>query len=302
MSTAYTQAEGQLLTVLDWVRWGASKLSASSAFYGHGTDNAWDEALALVMQSLEQDYQWADKILPARLVDDERHLLANRFKMRIEDRIPLPYLTHQAWFCGLPFYVDERVLIPRSPIGELIENQFCPWIDVSRVNKVLDLCTGSACIAIACAYHLPECQVDASDISKDALQVAEKNLERHQLSNQLRLIESDLFAAIPQQKYDVIVSNPPYVDQQDMRELPKEYQYEPRLALEAGSDGLDLVENILNNAKHYLSEHGILIVEVGNSQQALINRYPDVPFSWLEFVHGGEGVFLLTQSQLQEFF
>ncbi len=228
--------------------------------------------------------------------------MARQLARRIIERVPVPYLTNKAYFCGLPFYVDERVLIPRSPIAELIEQQFSPWISNDKVSRVLDLCTGSGCIAIACCYAFPNATVCGVDISDAALEVAEINRETHGLHEQLTLIKSDVFTAVPRASYDIIVSNPPYVGFEEMKTLPKEYHHEPSVALEAPKNGLEIVEKIMIDAHHYLSEHGILVVEVGNSADALIEEYDDLAFTWLDFERGGEGVFLLTRNQLVDYF
>jgi ribosomal protein L3 glutamine methyltransferase len=241
-------------------------------------------------------------LLQALLTNDEKERLCQQLERRIISRVPVPYLTHQAYFCDLTFYVDERVLIPRSPIAELIQQQFAPWVDAESVTRVLDLCTGSGCIAIACCYAFPEALVDAVDISKEALEVAEINRQRHELQDVLTLIESDCFAEVPLTTYDIIVSNPPYVSGDEMQTLPDEYSHEPRLALEATNHGLAIVENILFTAHRYLSPEGILIVEVGNSEEALMEAYPEVPFTWLDFEKGGHGVFLLTHQQIKDYF
>ncbi len=291
----------ELTTVLDWVRWAASEFNRQKLFFGHGTDNAWDEALALVLHVLQLSHEVPAEIFQAHLTTDERNQLFDLIQKRIFSRLPLPYLTHSARFADLEFYVNEHVLIPRSPIAELIQKNFTPWVEPDEVSRILDLCTGSGCIAIACAMYFPESVVDAVDISKQALEVAEKNVAQFNLEQQVCLIESDLYNAVPVQQYDVIVSNPPYVSQDEFAQLPTEYSHEPSLALVAEEDGLSIVNRILKGAANYLSDNGILVVEVGNSEQALIERYPDVDFVWLEFERGGSGVFLLTKQQLVQY-
>jgi len=239
-------------------------------------------------------------ILDANLLTEEREKLFSLISTRVKLRLPVPYLTHEAWFGELPFYVDERVLIPRSPIAELIENQFQPWVNADEVHEILDLCTGSGCIAILCAKYFPQAQVDAVDISDQALAVAKINTLRHKVEEQVHLIESDLFAKLPQKKYQVIVSNPPYVSTEEMQALPQEYLHEPKLGLEAGKLGLDCVIKILQQASDYLDAHGILVVEVGNSEINLQEHFPGVPFTWLEFERSDGGVFLLTADQLRK--
>lgn len=294
--TAYTD----LHTIRDFIRYATSSFNAAQLYYGHGTDNAWDEAVALVFHTLNLPHSTPVTVLDARLTQEEKNQLINLIQMRIEKRIPVPYLTHEAWFGELPFYVDERVLIPRSPIAELIENEFKPWVDPERVESILDLCTGSGCIAIACAKAFPEATVDASDISKDALAVAKINVLRHNVEEHVNLIESNLFDQIPAKQYDIIVSNPPYVSTQEMFELPQEYRHEPELGLVSGDEGTDAAIRILQQAKNYLKPEGILVVEVGNSEYALAERFPEIPFTWLEFERGGGGVFMLTREQLEE--
>lgn len=291
----------ELINIRDFLRYAVTQFNAAGLFFGHGTDNAWDEAVALVLHSLHLPLDINPDILAAHLTQAEREKILNLIDERTQKRIPLAYLTHEAWFSQLPFYVDERVLIPRSPIAELIEKQFSPWIDPDAVHSILDLCTGSGCIAITAALHFPDAHVVASDISADALAVAKINVLRHDVADQVELHESDLFNAIPKQTFDVIVTNPPYVDAEEMAELPTEYHHEPRLGLAAGVDGLDIAERILKEAGQWLSPHGILIVEVGNSEFALADAYPNIPFTWVEFERGGGGVFILTAEQVKQF-
>ncbi len=292
----------ELLTLRDFVRYAVSCFQEAGLYYGHGTDNAWDEASFLIWHTLHLPYQLNAEVLDARLLQREKEALLKLIQKRVKERLPLAYLTHEAWFAGLPFYVDERVLVPRSPIAELIENHFQPWLDGDKVNHILDLCTGSGCIAIACAKAFPDAEIDATDISPEALAVAKMNLLRHHVEGQVSLHEGDLFNALKHKKYDLIISNPPYVSAQEMVELPSEYRHEPPLGLAAGPHGLDMALNILNNAAHYLHAEGILIVEVGNSEEALAEKFPKVPFTWLEFQRGGGGVFMLTAEQLKQYF
>lgn len=290
-----------LLTIKDYIRWGASRFAEAELSFTHGMASPLDEAAYLVLHTLHLPVDTPDLYFDSRLTGSERAAVADIIRQRVETRRPAAYLTHEGWFCNLPFYVDERVLIPRSPIAETIEKQFAPWIDPHETHHILDLCTGSGCIGIACAYAFPHAQVDLSDISEDALAVAQINIERHQLGGQAQAIQSDLFAHLQGRRYDIIVSNPPYVDAQDMAALTPEFLHEPaQLALASGADGLDHVHRILKGAAEHLTHHGILVVEVGNSQYALQAAYPDVLFHWLEFERGGDGVFLLTADQVRE--
>lgn len=300
MTTNYEAACAPFETILDFLRYGISEASRHDLYYGHGTDNVLDDMTALVLGSLHLPYDSDYRLLSARLSAEEKVMLAQLLERRIHDRVPVPYLTGTALFCGLDFYVDERVLIPRSPVAELINQQFSPWIDPDRVERVLDLCTGSGCIAIACSYAFPDAQIDAVDLSPDALDVADINRARHGLDDDdIRLIESDCFDKVPDVRYQIIVSNPPYVGDEEMDSLPDEYRHEPDMALRTGHNGLAIVEKILAVAHNYLSDDGILVVEVGNSEEALVEAYPDLPFTWLEFEQGGHGVFLLTCAQLK---
>ncbi|RUO79532.1 50S ribosomal protein L3 N(5)-glutamine methyltransferase [Pseudidiomarina taiwanensis] len=287
----------QLSTIRDWLRWSVSSLQRCEVYFGHGTDNAVSESQALLSAALHLDFAQLEQFADAQLSEPERQQIYTWVVERIETRRPAAYITGEAWFAELPFVVDERVLVPRSPIAELIEQEFSPWLQ-HQPMRILDLCTGSGCIAIACAYAFPEAEVDALDLSADALAVAEINIANHGLEQRVIPIQSDLFQAIPGQVYDLIVTNPPYVDAADMASLPEEFQHEPELGLAAGEDGLDLVRTILREAPQHLSENGILICEVGNSMLALAATYPHVPFVWLEFERGGDGVFLLTREQL----
>jgi len=287
-----------LTTLHDAIEWGANAFEEANLHFGHGTDNAWDEAVYLALYSLGLPYDSPREVGDRILTSGEKNQLLALYQRRIAEKKPAPYLTHEANFGGMTFYVDERVLIPRSPMAESIHKQFMPWFSPDKIKNILDLCTGSGCIAVLCAAIFPDAKVMATDISQDALDVATINIEKYHLENRIKLIQSNLFDHIPVQKFDVIISNPPYVDKEDMEDLPSEYLHEPDLALKAGNDGLDLVKIILKHAKEYLSDDGILIVEVGNSANELIKQFPDLPFMWLEFEHGEGEVFLLHKKDL----
>ncbi|ADJ29673.1 50S ribosomal protein L3 N(5)-glutamine methyltransferase [Nitrosococcus watsonii] len=290
----------QLHTLRDFIRWGASRFNEAGLFFGHGTDNAIDEATALILHTLHlPPRDLPPELFGAHLTEVEKHKVLALLERRIRERIPVPYLTREAWFAGLSFYVDERVLIPRSPLAELIAQRFAPFVTLESVHTLLDLCTGSGCIAIATAHAFPEAQVDATDISEEALAVARMNIERHGLEAQVHAFSSSLFQKLGGRRYDLIVSNPPYVGQAELAALAREYHHEPRQALETEEEGLSIVLQILQQAPEHLNEKGILVVEVGHSEAALTERLPQVPFLWLEFERGGQGVFLLTREQLE---
>ena len=297
-SGSSAQRAGDPRTPRQWVLWIERKFRAARLCYGHGTDNPRDEAVFLVLRTLGLPFDCAPGVLDepvskacgARLVD-----LARR---RIRERKPVAYLVQEAWFAGLPFHVDERVLIPRSPIAELILDGFAPWLSGGRARRILDIGTGSGCIAIACAHVFPMASVDAVDVSPGALTVARKNVRDHRLQMRVRCLRSDIFSALAHRTYDIIVSNPPYVPARTWRKLPPEYAHEPRIALECGRDGFDVVRRLLAQAAGHLTRRGILVVEIGAGQRALMRAFPGLPFVWLDFERGGDGVFLLQRADL----
>ncbi|WP_171899476.1 50S ribosomal protein L3 N(5)-glutamine methyltransferase [Candidatus Marithrix sp. Canyon 246] len=290
----------ELHSIGDFIRWGASEFNKAELFFGHGTDNAIDDAAVLVLHTLNLANEKIPNILwHSRLTSSEKQDIYNILQRRINEAIPTAYLTNEAWFSNLRFYVDSRVLIPRSPIAELIEQGFEPWVEADQVNYMLDLCTGSGCIAIASAMLFPNAKIDAVDISADAVDVAKINIDAYGLNERVNAIQSDLFANLDGKVYDLIVCNPPYVDAEELAAMPNEYHHEPRLGLEAGDNGLLLVEQILRQAAQHLTANGVLIVEVGLSQKYLMEH--ELPFMWLDFERGGEGVFLLTAQQLIDY-
>lgn len=313
------EAAQHLETIRDFIRFGVTAMHNYEVHLGQGTEDFFAESSALVLQSLSLEWSADEQILDARLLPSEKQRILAVLERRINDRTPLGYLLNLSYFAGQPYYVDERVLIPRSPMAELIDNQFSPYFSngLSRAQggvnqlphndhpvepiRMLDLCTGSGCIAIALAFAFPDAIVDGVDISRDALEVAAINLEHHQKDDQVSFIESNLLDKIPpQRQYDLIISNPPYVDAEDMADLPNEFLHEPELALAAGRDGLDLVRHILAQAADYLTDNGLLVVEVGNSEWALRQAFPKVKFHWLHFTKGGTGVFALTAKECRQ--
>lgn len=296
-----------LTTIRDYLRWSISRMTQANVFFGHGTDSVLDEAVALVWHVAGLPFGIGESMYDAVLSLDERKRILELLQRRVIDRVPLPYLTGEAWFAGLAFLVDERVIVPRSPIAELIRNGFSPWYahdayDSAGTELILDLCAGSGCIGIACAHYLPDAFVDLVELSDDAIELARGNIARHSVEDRVRVIKSDLFSALqPKRQYSLIVSNPPYVDAPDMAMLPAEFHHEPRMSLESGDDGLDHARRILREAADFLAPRGLLVLEVGNSALALEQQFPEVPFTWVEFEHGGDGVLVLTAEELHKY-
>ncbi|WP_108124852.1 50S ribosomal protein L3 N(5)-glutamine methyltransferase [Saccharospirillum mangrovi] len=285
----------------DWVRFGASQMGRYDVFHGHGFESAWDESLFLCARALQLDWDIPAAALSARLLTAERQRLWSLLQQRCVQRVPTAYLLEEAWFCGEPFKVTPDVLIPRSPIAELIESGFEPWLE-QVPHRILDLCTGSGCIGIAAARMFPQAQVDLSDLSEAAVAIAVENVDAKDLGWQIDVYQGDLFDSLGDARYDLILSNPPYVDAEDIDSMPAEFHHEPRLGLAAGDDGLDLVHRILKESVDHLTDDGLLVCEVGNSAGALMDAYPELPFEWPEFSQGGLGVLILRASDLRAYF
>jgi ribosomal protein L3 glutamine methyltransferase len=289
----------ELETVRDWLRYAVSRFNAAGLFFGHGTTDAYDEAAYLLLHTLHLPLDRLEPFLDARLTHAEREEVLDIVARRVNERIPAAYLTREAWMGEHRFYVDERVLIPRSYIAELLRDGLSPWIpDPDRIETALDLCTGSGCLAILVAHHYPNADVDAADISSDALAVALRNVADHGLQGRVNLIRSDLLSNLTEKNYDLIVSNPPYVTAMAMEELPPEYRHEPQLALAGGDDGLDAVRTILARAAEFLNPEGLLVVEVGDNRDATEAAFPRLPFTWLSTPSSEASVFLLRREDL----
>lgn len=287
-------------TPTDFIDWAEQRFRKAGLFYGHGTDNPGDEAAFLVLGALNLPFSGGSAALKRPLPEETRARLEALVDRRISERRPVAYLIRRAWFAGIPFHVDERVLIPRSPIAELIEDRFRPWLKEARVRRILDIGTGCGCIAVACAMAFPDARVDAADVSPDALEVARGNVALHNLGNRVRCVASDLFTGLRGERYDLIVGNLPYLTSAACAAFPPEYQYEPRLGFEGGTDGLDLVRRLLRDAPAHLSNGGFLVAEVGAGWKRLAESHPATPFTWLDFERGGEGVFLLGRDDLPQ--
>ena len=298
-NSSFSDARTSLGTVRDCLRFAVSRFNEAKIFFGHGSDNAYDEAAYLILHTLHLPLDCLDPFLDATLTQTELYEVLNIIEKRVEKRTPAAYLTHEAWLGDLRFYVDERVIVPRSFIAELLRKQLAPWVDnPENVTRVLDLCTGSGCLAILAAFVFPNAEVDAVDLSTDALAVAQRNVIDYALKDRVHLIESDLFTKLSDKQYDIIVSNPPYVATAAMAALPQEYQHEPKLALSSGADGLDATRRILQQAAAHLTPGGILIVEIGHNLAALEAAFPGLPFTWLDVAAGDEFVFLLRRENL----
>ena len=292
--------KSQLETVGDCLRWTQSCFEKADLYYGHGTDNPWDEALHLVFGGLRLSLESDPSLLDCKVENAEKEHIIDLTRRRVEDRVPVPYLTGRAWFAGLEFAIDHRAIIPRSPIAELIETEFAPWYNGPGPDRILDMCCGSGCIGLATAAWMPEVHVDLVDLSAEALALAQENTNRLELGHRVEIIASDMFEQLRGRQYDLILTNPPYVDAQDLRNMPAEYSHEPAMALGSGQDGLEAIRIILAQAAHFLAPAGLLIAEVGNSWEALEEAFPGLPFTWIELERGGHGVFVLTAQELLE--
>lgn len=292
-------ARQELLTLRDLIRYGVSRLNAAQVALGHGSDNAWDETVYLVLHALHLPLDTLEPFLDARVLDEERNRVLDLIDRRVTERVPAAYLTNEAWLRGHRFYVDARVIVPRSPIAELLDEGLSPWVqDAQAVDSVLDMCTGSGCLAILSALAFPYAQVDAVDVSPDALEVARSNVDDYGLADRLALHQSDLFDSLPERQYDVIVCNPPYVNSGSMDVLPQEYRHEPQLALAGGADGMDLVRRILQAAPRYLSENGVLVLEIGHERDFFEAAFPELSPVWLDTEQASDQLLLLTREQL----
>lgn len=295
----YPRAAEELFTIRDWLRFTVSRFEESGVFYGHGTDNAYDEAVWLVMSALHLPHDTLINFLDASLTEQERRHVAHLIERRVTERIPTAYLLREGWLRGYKFYVDERVIVPRSHIAELLEEQLSPWIEYPEmIESAADICTGSGCLGILLAHAFPNAAVDVVDISPDAINVANINIANYGLEERVTGIQSDMFKALKGKTYDLIISNPPYVDAQSMAALPQEYRNEPQLALGSGVAGLNHTHTLLREAPKHLNEGGLLVVEIGHNRDALLDAYPNLPFTWLEVEAGNKFVFLLTKEQL----
>ena len=295
----YQSARQELLTLRDLIRYGVSRLNAAQVALGHGSDNAWDETVYLVLHALHLPLDTLEPFLDARVLSEERNRVLELIDRRVTERVPAAYLTNEAWLRGHRFYVDARVIVPRSPIAELLDEGLSPWVqDAQAVDSVLDMCTGSGCLAILSALAFPYAQVDAVGVSPDALEVARRNVDDYGLGDRLALHQSDLFDSLPERQYDVIVCNPPYVNSGSMDVLPQEYRHEPHLALAGGADGMDLVRRILQAAPRYLSENGVLVLEIGHERDFFEAAFPELSPVWLDSEEASDQLLLLTREQL----
>lgn len=289
----------ELVTVRDLLRYAVSQFNRAKLFFGHGSDNAYDEAVYLILHTLHLPLDTLEPFLDACIPSNERTEVLNIIERRITERIPAAYLTQEAWLGNFRFFVDERVIVPRSYFAELLQDNFSPWVhDSSSISSALDLCTGSACLAILLAYNFENAEVDAIDLSPEALAVAQRNVADYQLQQRVHCIQSDLFSAVGEKRYDLIISNPPYVTAESMASLPAEYRHEPALALGAGEDGLDIVRRIIAEAKQHLTEHGLLAIEIGHNQDIVERAFPKLEFTWLCSEQSSNKVFLLRADQL----